>query len=157
MWLNAPYVMTTDGNQYSFMQGAIKVLIVLTSSPASSFVVETHDEYVRVNWPTCSYLSRSACAIDHCWHAPRLCWSFYARIFIRKKRASLAVLLRIKQKLMNIDCRLLKSWAAMTAQWGLGYTTHSATSGQDGQGHFPNYIGSTSVNISHFTHYTHFP
>ena len=29
------------------------------------------------------------------------------------------VLLRIKRKLMNIDCRLLKSRTAMTSQWDL--------------------------------------
>ena len=40
---------TTDGNQYSFMQGAIKVLSVKTSSLASLFVVEAHDERVRMN------------------------------------------------------------------------------------------------------------
>ena len=38
---------------------------------------------------------------------------------IRERGYSLAVLLRIKRNLMNIDCRLLKSRAAMTAQWGL--------------------------------------
>ena len=42
------------------------------------------------------------------------------RAYLHKgKRASLALLLRIKKKFMNIDCRLLKSCADMTAQWGL--------------------------------------
>ena len=35
------------------------------------------------------------------------------------KEASVAVLLKIKRKLMNIDCHLLKSCTTMTAQWGL--------------------------------------
>ena len=39
---------TTNGNQYSFMQGAIKVLSVTASSPVSLFAVEAHDERVRV-------------------------------------------------------------------------------------------------------------
>ena len=39
---------TTDGNQYSFMQVAIKVLSVKASSLASLFAVEAHDECVRV-------------------------------------------------------------------------------------------------------------
>ena len=42
---------TTDGNQYSFMQGAIKVSSVKTSSLASLFAVEAHNERVRVNAP----------------------------------------------------------------------------------------------------------
>ena len=39
---------TSDCNQYSFMQGAINVLSVKASSPASLFMVEAHDEPVRV-------------------------------------------------------------------------------------------------------------
>ena len=39
---------TTDGNQYSFMQCAIKVLSVKASSLASLFAVEAHDERVRM-------------------------------------------------------------------------------------------------------------
>ena len=39
---------TTDSNQYSFMQGAIKVLSVTASSPVSLFAVEAHDERVHV-------------------------------------------------------------------------------------------------------------
>ena len=46
-----PIMTTTDGNQYSIMQGAIKVLSVKAFSPASLFVVEAHDERVRVKWP----------------------------------------------------------------------------------------------------------
>ena len=49
--LHAPFMTTTDGNQYSFMQGAIIVLSVKPSSPPSLFAVEAHDECVRVNWP----------------------------------------------------------------------------------------------------------
>ena len=37
----------------------------------------------------------------------------------KEKGASLVVLLRIKRKLMHIDCRRLKSCAATTARWGL--------------------------------------
>ena len=37
---------TTDGNQCSFMQGAIKVLSVKASSPALLFAVEAHDVHV---------------------------------------------------------------------------------------------------------------
>ena len=39
---------TSDGNQYSFMQGANNVLSVKASTPASLFAVEAHDERVRV-------------------------------------------------------------------------------------------------------------
>ena len=39
---------TTDGNRYSFMQGAIYVLSMKASTLASLFAVEVHDERVRV-------------------------------------------------------------------------------------------------------------
>ena len=39
---------TTDGNQYSFMQGAINVLSETASTLASLFAAEAHDERVRV-------------------------------------------------------------------------------------------------------------
>ena len=48
---HAPFVTTTDGNQYSFMQGVVKVLRVKASSPASSFAAEAHDECMYVHWP----------------------------------------------------------------------------------------------------------
>ena len=48
---------TCDGNQHSFMQGAIKVLSVTASSPASLFAVEAHDERVRM--PDLNKSSRS--------------------------------------------------------------------------------------------------
>ena len=41
--------------------------------------------------------------------------------FRNGKGACVVVLLRIKRKLMNTDCRLLKSCAAMTARWGLDH------------------------------------
>ena len=106
---------TTDGNQYSFMQGGIKVLSVKTSSPASLFGVEAHDEWVHVTG--LDKLSRSACAVN-----AGTCRAFAdpcTRVSPYGKGACLAVLLRIKRKLMNIDCRWLKSCAAMTAWWGL--------------------------------------
>ena len=43
---HAPFMTTTDGNQYSFMQGVIKVLSMKASSPASLFAIEAHDECV---------------------------------------------------------------------------------------------------------------
>ena len=55
--------MTTDGNQYSFMQGSIKELSVKASLPASLFAVEVHVECVRMNWANWPRLSRSACTI----------------------------------------------------------------------------------------------
>ena len=42
-----------------------------------------------------------------------------------REEDSLVVLLRIKRKLMNIDCHRLKSRAAMTARWGLIHLLHS--------------------------------
>ena len=82
----------------------------MSSSPASLFAVDEHDECVRVTG--LDKLTRSACVIvsgmrrkfaDPC-----------TLFFMRKRGYSLVVLLRIKQKLMNIDCRRLESHAAMT-------------------------------------------
>ena len=98
------------------MQGAIKVLSVKASSPASLFAVEAHDECVHVT--DLDKSSRSPCAIiagmrrafaDPC-----------TLVSSQGKADSLIVLLKIKRKLMNVDCRRLKSRTATTAWWGMG-------------------------------------
>ena len=104
---------TTDGNQYSFMQGAINVLSVKASTLASLFAVEC----VRVtdldNSSRSDAQSLLACAA-------RLLIPF-ARILLssQAKEDKLVALLRMTRKFMNIACRLLKSRATMTEWWGL--------------------------------------
>ena len=89
------------------MQDAIKVLSVKASSPASLFTVEVHDEHVTDldNSSRSDAQSLLACA------------AHYVSFSSQEK---LVALLRITQKFfMNIDCRRLKSRAAMTEWWGL--------------------------------------
>ena len=101
--------MTTDGNQYSFTRSyqsfkheSIFTSFIIRSWSAWTGLVKYPDQ------PAQWLLARGA-------PLPIL-----VRAYLHKgKGDSLVVLLRMKQKLMNIDCRLLKSCAAMTAQWGL--------------------------------------
>ena len=78
-------------------------------------------------WTGLDKLSRSVCAIIagmvRAFADPCTCVS--PNLKILGKGASLLVLL--KRKLMIIDCRLSKSCAAMTAQWGL-YTQRYCSS-----------------------------
>ena len=109
---------TTDGNQYAFMQGAINVLSVKASSPASLFAVEAHDERVRVTdlLDKSSRSDAQSLLLLAC--AARLL--ILVRAYFHKgKYDRLVVLLRIMRKLMNIVCRLLKSRAAITGWWDL--------------------------------------
>ena len=76
------WLMTTDGNQYSFTQGAIKVhvLSMKVSSPATLFAVEAHDVCVACEL---AYLIIQVSLHNHCWHAMiSLCWYLYARTCI---------------------------------------------------------------------------
>ena len=99
------------------MQGAINVLSVKASTLASLFAVEAHDEHVCVT--DLDKSSRSdAQSLLAC--AARLLILVRAYLYkIQGKEDILVVLLRITRKLMNIDCCLLKSRAAMTEWWGL--------------------------------------
>ena len=62
---------------------------------------------------------------NHCWHAPRVCWSFSCASS-QEKEDKLVALLRITRTFMNIDCRRVKSraawqnggvWLAVTGHW----------------------------------------
>ena len=107
---------TTDGNQYSLMQGVIKVL--MCESIFISFVIcGCSAWWVRVRWlASINYPGHPAQSLLAC-AAPLL---ILVRANLHQgKGDSLVVLLRIKRKLMNIDCHLLKPCTTMTAQWGL--------------------------------------